>query len=87
MDKIAIGGGFPDNLVDLDEPPQENIQRLAEAKRLPTSAITACILDRPRHSELIAAVRAAGAAVRLITDGDIAGVIHTADPEETGIDL
>ena len=87
MDKIAIGGGFPDNLVDLDLPPQENIQRLAEAKRLPASAITACILDRPRHSELIAAVRAAGAAVRLITDGDIAGVIHTADPEETGIDL
>jgi fructose-1,6-bisphosphatase II / sedoheptulose-1,7-bisphosphatase len=87
MDKIAIGGGFPDGLVDLDLPPGENIRRLAEAKGVAASAITACILDRPRHGELIAAVRAAGAAVRLITDGDIAGVIHTADPEETGIDL
>jgi fructose-1,6-bisphosphatase II / sedoheptulose-1,7-bisphosphatase len=87
MDKIAIGGGFPDGLVDLDLPPQDNIQRLAEARGVATSDITACILDRPRHAELIAAVRQAGAAIRLITDGDIAGVIHTADPEETGIDL
>jgi fructose-1,6-bisphosphatase II / sedoheptulose-1,7-bisphosphatase len=87
MDKIAIGGGYPDGLVDLDLPPEENVRRLAEAKGVPRSAITACILDRPRHSALIAAVRAAGAAVRLITDGDIAGVIHTADPEATGIDL
>jgi fructose-1,6-bisphosphatase II / sedoheptulose-1,7-bisphosphatase len=87
MDKIAIGGGFPEGLVDLDLPPGENIRRLAEAKGVAASAITACILDRPRHGELIAAVREAGAAIRLITDGDIAGVIHTADPEETGIDI
>ena len=87
MDKIAIGGGFPQGLVDLDLPPGENIRRLAEAKGVAASAITACILDRPRHGELIAAVREAGAAIRLITDGDIAGVIHTADPEETGIDI
>jgi fructose-1,6-bisphosphatase II / sedoheptulose-1,7-bisphosphatase len=87
MDKIAIGGGYPDGLVDLDLPPGDNIRRLAEARGVATSAITTCILDRPRHGELIAAVREAGAAIRLITDGDIAGVIHTADPEETGIDI
>jgi fructose-1,6-bisphosphatase II / sedoheptulose-1,7-bisphosphatase len=57
MDKIAIGGGYPDGLVDLDLPPGENIRRLAEARGVATSAITACILDRPRHAELIAAVR------------------------------
>jgi fructose-1,6-bisphosphatase II / sedoheptulose-1,7-bisphosphatase len=87
MDKIAIGGGLPEGLVDLDLPPQENIRRLAEAKGVSPSDITACILDRPRHGDLIAAVRQAGAAIRLITDGDIAGVIHTADPAETGIDI
>jgi fructose-1,6-bisphosphatase II / sedoheptulose-1,7-bisphosphatase len=87
MDKIAIGGGLPEGLVDLDLSPQENIQRLAEAKGVSPSDITACILDRPRHGDLIAAVRQAGAAIRLITDGDIAGVIHTADPAETGIDI
>jgi fructose-1,6-bisphosphatase II / sedoheptulose-1,7-bisphosphatase len=87
MDKIAIGGGFPEGLVDLDLPPQENIQRLAEAKGVSPSDISACILDRPRHGDLIAAVRQAGAAIRLITDGDIAGVIHTADPAGTGIDI
>lgn len=87
MDKIAIGGGYPDGTVDLDHPPQDNIARLAKAKNVPTAQITACILDRPRHDKLIAAVRETGASVRLITDGDVAGVIHTADPEETGIDI
>jgi fructose-1,6-bisphosphatase II / sedoheptulose-1,7-bisphosphatase len=87
MDKIAIGGGLPEGLVDLDLPPQENIRRLAQAKGVSPSDITACILDRPRHGDLIAAVRQTGAAIRLITDGDIAGVIHTADPAETGIDI
>jgi fructose-1,6-bisphosphatase II / sedoheptulose-1,7-bisphosphatase len=87
MDKIAIGGGYPDGTVDLDHPPQDNIGRLAKAKNVPTAQITACILDRPRHEKLIAAVRETGASVRLITDGDVAGVIHTADPEETGIDI
>jgi len=87
MDKIAIGGGYPDGTVDLDHPPQDNIGRLAKAKNVPTAQITACILDRPRHDKLIAAVRETGASVRLITDGDVAGVIHTADPEETGIDI
>ncbi|HMM13478.1 MAG TPA: class II fructose-bisphosphatase [Parvibaculum sp.] len=86
MDKIAIGGGYPDNLVDLDAPPAENIRELAKAKKVDVSQITACILDRPRHAELIAAVRATGARVTLITDGDIAGVINTTDPA-THIDI
>jgi fructose-1,6-bisphosphatase II / sedoheptulose-1,7-bisphosphatase len=87
MDKIAIGPGYPKNTIDLDAPPAENIKRLAKAKGVPASAITALVLDRPRHAEIIAAIRGTGAAVRLITDGDVAGVIHTASPEETGVDI
>jgi fructose-1,6-bisphosphatase II / sedoheptulose-1,7-bisphosphatase len=87
MDKIAIGGGYAPGLVDLDRPAGENIAALAEAKGVPVCEITACILDRPRHAELIAAVRAAGAAIQLIGDGDIAGVINTTNPAETGIDI
>ena len=86
MDKIAIGGGYPDGTIDLDADPAENILSLARAKGVPPSAITACVLDRPRHAALIDKVRAAGAAVRLITDGDVAGVIATSDPA-TGIDI
>jgi len=87
MDKIAIGPGYAPGAVDLDAPPADNIKALAKAKGVPMSEISACILDRPRHAELIAAVRQAGASVRLIPDGDIAGVIWTTDPEETGIDI
>ena len=87
MNKIAIGPGYPEGLVDLDAPPGDNINALAKAKGVPVSEITACILDRPRHAELIAAVRKAGAGVQLIPDGDIAGVIWTTDPKETGIDI
>ena len=87
MSKIAIGGGYPAGTVDLDHSPRENIRRLAEAKGVAPAEITACILDRPRHADLIAAVREAGATIRLITDGDVAGVIHAAQPEETGIDI
>jgi fructose-1,6-bisphosphatase II / sedoheptulose-1,7-bisphosphatase len=87
MDKIAIGGGYAPGLVDLDRPPGDNIAALAKAKGVPVCEITACILDRPRHAELIAAVRAAGAAIQLIGDGDIAGVINTTNPAETGIDI
>src|SRR5690606_40236295 len=65
----------------------ENIENLAKAKGVPVSEITACILDRPRHARLIEDVRATGAAIRLIGDGDVAGVIHTTDPDETGIDI
>lgn len=87
MDKIAIGPGYPKGVVDLDAPPGDNIAKLAKAKGAAMSEITALVLDRPRHADLIAAVRKTGAAVRLITDGDVAGVIHTADPEATGIDI
>jgi fructose-1,6-bisphosphatase II / sedoheptulose-1,7-bisphosphatase len=87
MDKIAIGGGYPEGTVDLDLQPEENIAALAKAKGVKPSEIRACILDRPRHAELIAAVRKTGAAITLITDGDVAGVIHTTNPEETGIDI
>jgi fructose-1,6-bisphosphatase II / sedoheptulose-1,7-bisphosphatase len=87
MNKIAIGPGYPDGVVDLDAPVKTNLGALAEAKGVPISGITACLLDRPRHAELIRAVREAGAAVQLIPDGDIAGVIWTTDPAETGIDI
>ena len=60
---------------------------MAKAKGVPVSGITACILDRPRHARLIEEVRGTGAAIRLIGDGDVAGVIHTTDPDETGIDI
>src|SRR5260370_5067360 len=87
MEKIAIGPGYPKGIVDLDAPAEQNIRELAKAKGVGPAEITALILDRPRHADLIAGVRKAGAAVRLITDGDIAGVIHTADPADTGIDI
>jgi fructose-1,6-bisphosphatase II / sedoheptulose-1,7-bisphosphatase len=87
MNKIAIGPGYPAGLVDLDAPAGDNIIALAKAKGVPVSEITACVLDRPRHAEIIAAVRGVGAAVQLIPDGDIAGVIWTTDPRETGIDI
>src|ERR1700694_4110553 len=81
MDKIAIGPGYPKGVVDLDAPAGENIFNLAKAKGVKPEEITALILDRARHADLIAAVRKTGAAIRFITDGDVAGVIHTADPE------
>lgn len=87
MDKIAVGPGYPGGVVDLDAPAIENIENLARAKGVPVSEITACILDRPRHARLIEDVRATGAAIRLIGDGDVAGIIHATDPDETGIDI
>ena len=86
MDKIAIGPGFAPGTVDLDMKPGDNVRSLASAKGVKPSDITVCVMDRPRHAELIAALREVGARVMLITDGDVAGVIHTAEPE-TGIDL
>ncbi|MBL8781477.1 MAG: class II fructose-bisphosphatase, partial [Alphaproteobacteria bacterium] len=86
MDKIAVGGGYPDGVVDLDADPRQNIERLAKAKGVSPREIRACILDRPRHAELITKVRDTGASIHLISDGDIAGVIHCSDPE-TGIDI
>ncbi len=87
MEKIAIGPGYPRNVVDLDDPADVSITKLAKAKDVKPSEVTALILERPRHADIIAAVRKTGAAVRLITDGDVAGVIHCADPVATGIDI
>lgn len=87
MDKIAIGPGYPTGIVDLDASPVDNMNAIAKAKGVPVGEITACILDRPRHARMIEQVRATGAAIRLIGDGDVAGVIHTTNPEETGIDI
>lgn len=87
MEKIAIGPGYQPGIVDLDVPADENIRALAKAKGVTPDKITALILDRPRHADLITAVRKAGGGVALITDGDVAGVIHAADPEITGIDV
>jgi len=87
MQKLAIGPGYDKGVVELDASPADNIRRLAKAKGVPPSAITALVLDRPRHADIIAGVRSTGAAVRLITDGDVAGVIHTADPHNTGVDI
>ena len=85
MDKIAIGGDFGD-CVDLDETPKKNLIALAKAKKAEVSDLVVCILDRPRHSELIAKVREAGARIMLISDGDVSGVIATARPD-SGVDL
>ena len=86
MDKIAVGGGLPEGVVDLDLSPQENLDRLAQARGVPVGDLVVLILNRPRHEDLISAVRKAGARIRLIQDGDVAGVIATTRPE-TGIDL
>ena len=86
MDKIAVGGGLPDGVVDLDETPGANLANLARAKGRDVSDLVVMILNRPRHAELIAKSREAGARIRLIQDGDVAGVIATTRPE-TGIDM
>src|ERR1700750_543494 len=86
MDKIAIGPGYPQGTIDLDAPADENVIRLAKAKGVKPSEITAILLDRPRHAKAIELIRKTGAAVSLISDGDVAGVIHCADPK-TGIDI
>jgi fructose-1,6-bisphosphatase II / sedoheptulose-1,7-bisphosphatase len=85
MDKIAIGGGLGE-IVDLDETPDANLRALAKAKRSEVADLVVCVLDRPRHSELIAKVREAGARIMLISDGDVSGIIATARPA-SGVDL
>ncbi|MGH6763229.1 MAG: class II fructose-bisphosphatase [Phyllobacterium sp.] len=87
MEKIAIGPGYPAGLINLETSPTENLHAVAKAKGVAVNELTACIMDRPRHARLIEEVRATGAAIRLIGDGDVAGVIHTTDPDETGIDI
>ncbi len=86
MDKIAVGGGLPDGVIDLNDKPKANLHRLAEAKGKRVEDLVVLILNRPRHADLIAAVRDSGARIRLIQDGDVAGVIATTRPE-TGIDI
>lgn len=87
MDKLAIGPGYPVDTVTLSMSPSERVLALARAKGVTADQITVCILERPRHEDLIAEVRSTGAAIRLITDGDVAGVIHCAESETTGIDM
>ena len=87
MDKLAIGPGYEKDVVSLNMTPTERVEALARAQGVKPSDITVCILERPRHEDLIAEVRATGAAIRLITDGDVAGVMHCAEPELTGIDM
>ncbi|CAM1647271.1 class II fructose-bisphosphatase [Bartonella apis] len=87
MEKLAIGPGYPNGVVDIDASPVDNINALAKAKGVKPNMITVCIMDRPRHAKLIEAVRTTGASIRLIGDGDVAGIIHTTDPDETGIDI
>jgi fructose-1,6-bisphosphatase II / sedoheptulose-1,7-bisphosphatase len=86
MDKIACGPGYEDGIIDLDKSPADNVRALAKAKGVEPSEITVCVLDRPRHAEIIASLRSVGARVYLITDGDVAGVMNTADPD-TGVDM
>jgi fructose-1,6-bisphosphatase II / sedoheptulose-1,7-bisphosphatase len=86
MDKIAVGAGLPDAVVDLDEKPATNLKNVAKAKHVDVADLVVCILDRPRHSELIAKVREAGARIMLIGDGDVSGVIATSRPD-SGVDL
>jgi len=86
MDKIACGPGYPAGVIDLDATPADNVKAMAKAKGVEPSEITVCVLDRPRHADIMSSLRAVGARVHLITDGDVAGVMNTADPE-TGVDL
>ena len=87
MEKLAIGPGYNTNVVTLEMSPSDRILSLAKAKKCNTKDITVCVLDRPRHQNIIEDVRATGAAIRLITDGDVAGVMHCAEPNTTGIDM
>src|ERR1700759_3996961 len=86
MDKIAIGGGYAEGVIDLDASPADNVMSLAKAKGVKPHEIRALVLDRPRHAHIIEGIRSTGAAVQLITDGDVAGVIATSDPS-TGVDI
>jgi fructose-1,6-bisphosphatase II / sedoheptulose-1,7-bisphosphatase len=87
MDKIALGPGYPKGLVDLDASPEDNIMAVAKAKGCKPGEVTALVMDRPRHADLISRLRKIGCAIRLITDGDVVGVIQTTQPEKTGVDI
>ena len=87
MDKIAVGPGYPEGVISLEKTPSENVKAVAAAKGVKPEDLVVCVLDRPRHAELIAELRAIGCGIYLIGDGDVAGVIATTDTEETNIDL
>jgi len=87
MDKLAIGPGYPEGVVTLDMGPADRVRALAAARGCAASDITVCVLERPRHEAMIAEIRDTGAGIRLITDGEVAGVIHCAEAARTGIDM
>ena len=87
MQKLAIGAGYAPDTVDIDASARDNIRALAAAKGVPVAEITVCMLDRPRHAPLLEDLRSTGCAIKLISDGDIAGIIHAVNTEETGIDI
>lgn len=87
MDKLAVGPGYAPDVVTFDMTPAERVRALADAKGCAASDISVCVLERPRHDAMIADIRSTGAAIRLITDGDVAGIIHCAEAEKTGIDM
>jgi fructose-1,6-bisphosphatase II / sedoheptulose-1,7-bisphosphatase len=87
MDKLAIGPGYPEGILNLDMTPAERVTALSKARGCSPNDITVCVLERPRHEAIIAEIRSTGASIRLITDGDVAGVIHTAEANLTGIDM
>jgi fructose-1,6-bisphosphatase II / sedoheptulose-1,7-bisphosphatase len=86
MDKIAVGGNLPKDIIDLDNKPEENLKNLAKAKKKDINDLVVCILDRPRHKEIIAKCREVGARITLISDGDVSGIIATSDPN-SGVDI
>jgi fructose-1,6-bisphosphatase II / sedoheptulose-1,7-bisphosphatase len=86
MEKLAIGPGYPEGTIDLDKPAEDNIRAIAKAKGVAPGEIIACVLDRPRHDQIIAQLRALGCGIALIPDGDVAGVIATTDPD-TSVDV
>ena len=87
MEKVAVGPGYPERVVTLGMSPTERVERLALAKGCTPGDITVCMLERARHNEMIAEVRSTDAAIRLISDGDVAGIMHCTEPETTGIDM
>ncbi|GLQ34975.1 fructose-1,6-bisphosphatase [Amylibacter marinus] len=87
MDKLAIGPGFEQGLLDLNMTPTQRVETLAKAKGVDSNQITVCVLERPRHAAMIEELRATGCAIRLISDGDVAGIMHCAEAHKTGIDM
>ena len=86
MNKIAVGGNLPDDIIDLDATTKENIKSIADAKKVPINEVTACVLERPRHDSIIEDLRSIGAKIVLIPDGDVAGIIMTTQ-EHSSVDI